>query len=336
MISDIVQTATSPQFVIAVLVSVSVFATILTLTSTVLGTDQLKKRMRTVATERDDLRARERARLATDKQLGHSSLRMDSAPASGIKGVVDKLDLRTLLADKATVQKLRSAGFRGQEPLNKFLFARFVLPFGFLALAAFYVFGLGYLAEHSTVMRGFVCVLAAYAGFYLPNVYITNLANKRKASIKKAWPDALDLTLICVESGMSVEAAFKRVSEEIGSQSIPLAEELVLLGAELSFLSERRKAYENITERTGLESVAAVSQALIQAERYGTPIGSALRVLSDESRQQRMSEAEKKAAALPPKLTVPMIVFFLPVLFGVILGPAGIQVSAQGGLFGGG
>ena len=136
--------------------------------------------------------------------------------------------------------------------------------------------------------------------------------------------------LICVESGMSIEAAIKRVSEEIGSQSVDLAEELVLTNAELSFLQERRQAYENLAGRTGLESVKSVSQALIQAERYGTPIAHALRVLASESRDQRMNEAEKKAAALPPKLTVPMILFFLPVLFCVILGPAGIQVSERG------
>ncbi|MBO6600194.1 MAG: type II secretion system F family protein [Roseitalea sp.] len=336
MISTIVQTATSPQFVFAVLVSVAVFATILTLLTAVTGGSQLKSRMKMVATERDEIRARERARLATEKVQGKGSLRVDESRFAGIKGVVDRLDLRKALADDATVKKLRMAGFRGQQPLNMFLFARFVLPFLFLAVAIFYIFGLGNFSEHSTMMRSFMCVGAAYAGFYAPNLYVSNLAGKRGNSIRKAWPDALDLMLICVESGMSVEAAFKRVSVEIGTQSVPLAEELVLVGAELSYLSERRQAYENLAKRTGLDSVQAVSQAMIQAERYGTPIGSALRVLANESREQRMTEAEKKAAALPPKLTVPMIVFFLPVLFGVILGPAGIQVSQQGGIFGGG
>jgi len=337
MISTIVQTATSPQFVFAVLVSVAVFATILTLLTAVTGGSQLKSRMiEMVATERDEIRARERARMATEKAQGRGSLRVDETKFAGIKGVVDRLDLRKALADEATVKKLRTAGFRGQQPLTLFLFARFSLPFLFLALAIFYIFGLGNFNEHSTMMRSFMCVGAAYAGFYAPNLYVSNLAGKRSDSIRKAWPDALDLMLICVESGMSVEAAFKRVSEEIGSQSVPLAEELVLVGAELSYLSERRQAYENLAQRTGLDSVSAVSQAMIQAERYGTPIGAALRVLANESREQRMTEAEKKAAALPPKLTVPMIVFFLPVLFGVILGPAGIQISQQGGIFGGG
>lgn len=132
---------------------------------------------------------------------------------------------------------------------------------------------------------------------------------------------------------MSVEAAFRRVADEIGIQSVELAEEFVLTNAELSFLQERRQAYENLANRTGLETVRSVTQALIQAERYGTPVSHALRVLAAESRDMRMNEAEKRAAALPPKLTVPMILFFLPVLFGVILGPAGIQVAERGGIF---
>jgi tight adherence protein C len=134
--------------------------------------------------------------------------------------------------------------------------------------------------------------------------------------------------LICVESGMSAEAAFRKVSEEIGSQSVPLAEELTLATAELSYLQERRQAFENLGARTGLEGVKSVMTSLIQAERYGTPLGSALRVLAQENRDQRMNDAEAKAAALPPKLTVPMILFFLPVLLAVIVGPAAIQVMA--------
>ena len=144
--------------------------------------------------------------------------------------------------------------------------------------------------------------------------------------MKGAFPDALDMLLICVQSGMSVEAAFGKVSREVGAQSIELAEELSLTTAELSYLPERRQAYENLGKRTGLPGVKAVTTALIQAERYGTPVGTALRVMAKENRDMRMQEAEKKAAGLPPKLTVPMIVFFLPVLFLVIMGPAVIQI----------
>jgi tight adherence protein C len=167
---------------------------------------------------------------------------------------------------------------------------------------------------------------AGYAGFYLPNVFLKNLVHKRQASIVQAFPDALDMLLICVQAGMSIEAAFGKVSKEVGNQSLELAEELSLTTAELSYLQDRRIAFENFGKRTGIAGIKAVATALIQAERYGTPVGQALRVMAKESRDMRMSEAERKAAALPPKLTVPMIVFFLPVLFVVILGPAIIQV----------
>ena len=332
MSDDLVNLLTSPQFIIAILVSVSVFATIFTLLTPMLGGNELKSRMKTVATEREEIRARERARLAAEKQQNRGSLRME-AKEGGVRHIVERLDLKKALADQATIDKLRAAGFRGQQPLNVFLFLRLVLPFVFLVLAAVYVFVLGGLAEKSMAIRIVAVIGFGYVGFYAPNIYVSNKASKRKQSIQRAWPDALDLMLICVESGMSIEAAFRKVSEEIGTQSIPLAEELVLVGAELSFLQERRMAYENMANRTGLESVKSVAQALVQAERYGTPVGQALRVLAAESRDQRMNEAEKKAAALPPKLTVPMILFFLPVLFGVILGPAGIQVSQRGGIF---
>src|SRR5262249_55755075 len=153
-----------------------------------------------------------------------------------------------------------------------------------------------------------------------------NLVQRRQTSIKQAFPDALDMLLICVQSGMSAEAAFGKVADEIGIASLELAEELSLTTAELSYLPDRRAAYENLGKRTGLPGVKAVTTALIQAERYGTSIGRALRVMAQENREARMAEAEKKAAALPPKLTVPMIVFFLPVLFIVIMGPAAIQL----------
>ena len=161
-------------------------------------------------------------------------------------------------------------------------------------------------------------------------MFLENLVQKRQQSIKQSFPDALDMLLICVQSGMSIEAAFGKVSKEVASQSLELAEEFSLTTAELSYLQDRRIAFENLGKRTGLAGIKAVATALIQAERYGTPVGQALRVMAKENRDMRMSEAEKKAAALPPKLTVPMIVFFLPVLFVVILGPAVIQVMQWG------
>jgi len=207
-----------------------------------------------------------------------------------------------------------------------FLFARVCAPLVLLALAGFYIFGIGILSNWPMGVRILVMLIVAYVGFYLPVVIVSNTAQKRRQSITRAWPDALDLMLICVESGQSIEGAFRRVADEIGIQSIPLAEELILLCAELSYLPDRKTAYENLVSRTGLEGVKAVCTALIQAKRYGTPLGQALRTMAQENRDMRMNAAEKKAAALPPKLTVPMIVFFLPVLFAVILGPAMIRV----------
>jgi tight adherence protein C len=168
----------------------------------------------------------------------------------------------------------------------------------------------------------------AYIGIKAPEIYLKNQIAKRQKSMSRAVPDAMDLLLICVESGMSIEPAFRKVGQEIGIQSIPLAEELSLTTAELSYLPDRRTAFENLAARTGVESLRQISTVLVQAERYGTPLAQALRVVAQESRDRRMNEAEKKAAALPPKLTVPMILFFLPVLFAVIITPAVIQVSA--------
>jgi tight adherence protein C len=327
MTDQVVKAVMDPSFLIALLVGIAVFATIFTALPA-LGGNSLKSRMKAVALEREELRAKQRARLAAEADRRRKGLREDKS--GGMHSIVERLDLRRALVDEATLNKLKVAGFRGQNPLTKFLFFRLVLPFVGFVLAGAYIYFLDGLAEQPPIMKLCACLFAAYAGFYAPVLYVSNRASNRKQSIQQAWPDALDLMLICVESGMSIEAAIRKVADEIGSQSVDLAEELILTNAELSYLQERRQAYENLAARTGLESVKAVSQALIQAERYGTPIAQALRILSNESREMRMNAAEKKAAALPPKLTVPMILFFLPVLFAVILGPAGITVSERG------
>jgi tight adherence protein C len=206
-----------------------------------------------------------------------------------------------------------------------FLFFRLIAPVVMLAVSSFYIFVVLDLDQPLSLKIG-MCIAATYLGMAAPGLFLKNQIAKRQLSIKRAFPDALDLLLICVESGMSIEAAFRKVSVEIGSQSIPLAEEFTLTTAELSYLQERRAAYENLARRTNLDGVKSVCMALQQAERYGTPLGQTLRVMAQENRDMRMSEAEKKAAGLPPKLTVPMILFFLPVLFVVILGPAAIRV----------
>ncbi|WP_427024520.1 type II secretion system F family protein [Aureimonas ureilytica] len=315
----------SSQTVLGLLVAVAMFGSLLSVVLPLLSGQEMKSRMKSVALERDQVRARERARMANEREGGRVTLRKQADRSFAAK-VVEALDLRKALLDEATTTKLRIAGFRTHRALTLFLFCRAILPLVFGLFVAFYVFGLGMMADRPFFVRCFVCILAAYAGFYAPLIFVGNASKKRAQSITRAWPDALDLLLICVESGNAIEAAFRRVADEIGLQSVPLAEEMVLVCAELSYLPDRKQAYENLIARTGLESVRSVCTALIQAERYGTPLGVALRTLSQESRDQRMTAAEGKAAALPPKLTVPMMVFFLPVLFAVIIGPAIIKV----------
>ncbi|MDR6664801.1 type II secretion system F family protein [Rhizobium sp. 1399] len=324
MSQELAATLTDPAMIVAVLVAIAVFATFYTLAVPFFERGDLNKRMKAVSTEREQIRARERARMNADVG-GKATLR--SQNNRPVRQIVERFNLRKALVDDNTMNKLRAAGFRSENALNTFLVARFLLPFLFLAVAAFWMFGLGNLAEKGLPIRVFIVIGIAYIGFYAPNIYISNRMGKRQLSIKRAWPDALDMMLICVESGISIEAAMRRVSEELGEQSPPLAEEMVLTTAELSFLPDRRAALENLATRTQIDLVRSVTQALMQADRYGTPIATALRVLAQEGRDERMNEAEKKAAALPPKLTVPMILFFLPVLIAVILGPAGIQVA---------
>ncbi|WP_322990075.1 type II secretion system F family protein [Hoeflea sp.] len=328
MLSDIASSLTDPAYLVPILVSVAVLATLFTILVPYFERGDMDARMKSAALERDEIRARERARLnAENSRTSTKSAGLRAHNNASVRGIVEQLNLKNALADDATIAKLRAAGYRTQNALNMFLLARFVLPFFFLAGTAFYVFVLENLTDKPLTVRILACIVGAYAGFYTPNMFVSNQSKKRQASIKLAWPDALDLMLICVESGVSIEAAMKRVAEEIAVQSTALAEEFVLTTAELSYLPDRRVAFENLGSRTGLDAVKSVTQALIQSERYGTPIAQALRVLAQESRDSRMTEAEKKAAALPPKLTVPMILFFLPVLIGVILGPAGIQVA---------
>ena len=306
-----------PQFLIMVLSAVAAFATVATLIMPFLAGNPLDSRMKYVAGERERLRAERAAELA--EQQRDARLRKD--PRTYMKRVVDRLNLRKALETEETTQRLRMAGLRGQAPVIAFLFFRATLPLATFGIAAFYLFFVSDFGLPLAARFG-AAIGAAYLGFYLPNIFITNLIQKRQKSIKRAFPDALDLLLICVQSGMSIEAAMNKVSQEMGPQSLELAEEFALTTAELSYLPERRLAYDNLGKRTGVPAVKAVGTSLLQAERYGTGLGQALRVMAKESRDGRMAEAEKKAAALPPKLTVPMILFFLPVLFIVILGPA--------------
>ena len=310
---------TDPQNLLSIGVGVLVFATVVTLLSSMTGGVALDKRMKAVAERRDDLKRRSRANMAG----GQGALRHTDDGFK--KRIVDRLNLSKLLEDPKVAGQMVQAGYRGPRPLTTFYFFRFTSPFIFMIVAAFYLFVIK-VVDWPTMNKVTATMAAAVAGFYAPNIYLKNRIDKRRASIMQAFPDALDLLLICVEAGMSIEAAIAKVSQEMGPSSIDLAEELSLLSAELSYLPDRRMAYENLGTRTNHPGVKSVATAMTQAESYGTPLATALRVMAKENRDLRMSAAEKKASALPAKLTVPMILFFLPVLFIVILGPAILNV----------
>ena len=320
MLHQLFQQAVSAQAIGAIFVAIAVAASVLSLLLPVMNTDTLGKRMKSVGVERERIRQRERERLAKE---GRKGLRHEQK--AYMKLIVDNLSLEKWLGTETAKQKLWMAGYRGPQAETAFVFFRLVAPIAFAIMAGLYAFVIGDL-EKPFMFKLLMCMAALYGGMKAPEVFLSNATQKRQQSMARAYPNALDLLLICTESGMSIEHSFRKVSQEIGVESVPMAEELTLTTAELSYLPDRRQAYENLANRTGLEAMKSLSTVLTQAERYGTPLGAALRVLAQESRDQRMNEAEKKAAALPPKLTVPMILFFIPVLFAVIMTPAIIQI----------
>jgi tight adherence protein C len=300
------------------LVCLMVAYTVWTLVEPLLEGDKIKKRMDTVTGARETLRQQRFAELEKT-----TNLRVDGR--GRVRDFVERFSLETLLASPEIKEKMSQAGIRGQKPLYYFYIARMFCPlaFGGIAIMLAVVLNLWELV----LFQKLAVVLGAVAfGYYFPAIYVKNKAEKRLTKIMPVFPDALDLLLICVESGMSVEVAFAKVAEEMAESSIELAEEFSLTTAELSFLNSRRIAYENLARRNNHEGIRSVATALVQAERYGTPLGDTLRTLSHENRAMRVLAAEKKAAALPAKLTVPMMIFFLPVLFIVLLTPAAMRL----------
>jgi tight adherence protein C len=323
MFSFLVEKIHDVHFMTMVLAAIAASATAYTLVMPLFAGEGLAKRMKAVASERERIRARERERLNKTEKV---SLRQ--TPKQLVSRVVEDLNLGKYLAQEAARDKLIQAGYRGHAPYVTFLFFRALTPLALFVGAILYVFVISHIEKSLPVKVG-ICVGAAWLGLQAPMLFLKNAISKRQLSIRRAFPDSLDLLLICIESGMSIEAAFRKVSVEIVTQSVALSEEFTLTTAELSYLQDRKVAYENLARRTGVEGVKSVCLALQQSERYGTPLGQSLRVMAQENRDMRMNEAEKKAAALPPKLTVPMILFFLPVLFVVILGPTGIKIAAM-------
>lgn len=326
---DIIGLLTNRQFLIALLAAVAVAAVVFTLGGQFIVRSEMKDRIRRVALERDKMRAQEMARLRGAGDARSSSMRRTDVSKGYMRSIVERFSLQKAFVDEHTVETLARAGYRSPGHLTTFLFMRFATPL-VLFVFAFAYFSLTVFKTHPLFINFVYAIGVGLLGAYLPSVLLKNRITKRQQSIRRAWPDCLDLLLLCVEAGMSVEHAFKRVAKEIGVQSVELAEELTLTNAELSFLEDRTRAYDNMGKRTGIDGVRSVMTALIQADRYGTSVGQALRVMAEEGREARMMEAEKKAASLPPKLTVPLILFFLPVLFIVILSPAMIKVFSTG------
>ena len=315
-------TDTQLQQMIIALSALSVIGLVLTVAWPWIARDRFAERIQRV--EKDLRQARRREPPRSRAPHTARSLLFAKEPNRAFAEIVRRLGLARLTDESGASELLRMAGLRGRAPLIAFLASRLIaavlmpgLAFAYITLVVKPDLPLPIIAAMASV--------GAAIGFWLPAIYVRNLIGKRHSSLRRSWPDALDLLLICVESGMSSEAAFRKVAEEIGSQSKELAEEMSLTTAELAYLSDRRQAYENLGTRTGLDSIKATVIGLIQSEKYGTSLGQTLRVLAKESRDFRMAAAEKKAASLPPKLTVPMILFFLPVLFAVIATPAVLQ-----------
>jgi tight adherence protein C len=228
---------------------------------------------------------------------------------------------------KVVQQKLAQAGIRKKEWAVAVIFGRMVLPIVIGGIAAAVIYWVNYFPEWGSMKRFMAFAALVIAGYKGPEMFLKNKANKRTHAIRKGLPDALDLLVICAEAGLTVDAAFNRVAKELGRAYPELGDEFALTAIELSFLTERRQAFENFAYRVDLDSVKGVVTTMIQTERYGTPLASALRVLSAEFRNERMMRAEEKAARLPAIMTVPLILFILPVLFVVILGPASCSIA---------
>lgn len=306
--------------VIVVASAFAAFASVLAVGLPFLRGDRFESRLKSVSDRRKELASRRKENYQTRNklQLGNSSKWKELA--------IRHFKLQNLLEAKALKIQLARAGRRGQRAVVNFLFTRISMPIGLLIGSLIYTSIT--LSDRPLAMKLLVVIGGTAVGNYLPQILLGNQIKKRQQKLQRAYPDALDLIVICVESGMSIEAAFSKVTEQMMESSPEIGEEFGLTTAELAFLNDRRQALENLAERTGLPAFKSLSTTLQQSEKYGTPIAVGLRVLGKESRDSRMAAAEKKAAALPPKLTVPMILFFLPVLFIVIAGPAVIQVMA--------
>ncbi len=307
-----------------ILAGLAAFAVIMAIYAAVTIKDPMAKRVKSLNERREELKAG----IVASGTKKRASLVRKSDTTDKVKDSLGKLNVLEQNQIKAVQQKLAHAGYRNKELAVIIIGLRAVLPivFGLIGFVVFYWLDFFDLGE-APMKKLFGFALLVFLGYKGPELYLKNKSGKRTAEIQKGLPDALDLLVICAEAGLTVDAAFNRVAKELGRAYPELGDEFALTAIELSFLNERKNAFDNLAYRVDLEAVKGVVTTMIQTERYGTPLASALRVLSAEFRNERMMRAEEKAARLPAIMTVPLILFILPVLFIVILGPAACSIT---------
>ncbi len=309
-------------FVGSLLAAVAAMAVMFAIYSAITIRDPMAKRVKALNERREQLKAG----IVTSASKRRQSLVRKNQTTEKVRETLKSFKVLQESQLVLIQQKLAQAGIRKKEMAVVVVAARAVLPIVLGLIAAIMVYATNTFPEWSGTKRVMFFGAALFAGYKGPDIYLKNLITKRTHLIRKGLPDALDLLVICAEAGLTVDAAFGRVARELGRAYPELGDEFTLTSIELSFLTERRQAFENLSYRVDLEAVKGVVTTMIQTERYGTPLASALRVLSAEFRNERMMRAEEKAARLPAIMTVPLILFILPVLFVVILGPAGCSI----------
>ncbi len=304
------------------LAAIAAAAMIFAIYTAVTVRDPMAKRVKSLNERREQLKAG----IVTTTRKRASLIRRNEA-ADRVRNTLSKLKVLQESQVATIQQKLAQAGIRKKEYAVVVIFARMVLPVVLGIFAGVLIYGIDYWPDWGSMKKFGAFATAVGIGYKGPEIFIQNMISKRTDAIRKGLPDALDLLVICAEAGLTVDASFGRVARELGRAYPELGDEFTLTSIELSFLTERKQAFENLAYRVDLDSVRGVVTTMIQTERYGTPLASALRVLSAEFRNERMMRAEEKAARLPAIMTVPLILFILPVLFVVILGPAACSIS---------
>jgi len=306
-----------------VLAGLAAFAVMLAIYAAVTIRDPMAKRVKALEARREQLKAG----IVTASSKKRTSLVRRTDTTDKVKDSLGRLNVLQESQVKSIQQKLAHAGYRNKELAVIIIGMRAIAPLVIGGVMGLLIYVVEFWPDWGPMTRLFAFAISVFLAYKGPELYLSNKATKRTKEIQKGLPDALDLLVICAEAGLTVDAAFNRVAKELGRAYPELGDEFALTAIELSFLNERKMAFNNLAYRVNLEAVKGVVTTMIQTERYGTPLASALRVLSAEFRNERMMRAEEKAARLPAIMTVPLIVFILPTLFVVILGPAACSIS---------